>query len=222
MGNDVRGGMLSDLLERAFDLFVLNLLFLLCSLPVFTIGASLTALHRVLLQCVRGEDAHHAKEFLRTFRREFRQSTLLWLPMLAALVVLYFDQTVLLPEADGAFRIALFLASLFFEVALLLLLVYAFPLQARYENPIRQTAKNALLIGVWKFPQTIAAAMCHLALPLAYLLLPAARPVVMILYFVCGFSLPLLLADHILNDVFRTAIPEERALQADGADGEGE
>ena len=211
-----RGAMLTDTLEQFFDLFVLNLLFLLCSLPVVTIGASLTALHRVLLQGIRREDAHHAREFFRAFRREFRQSTLLWLPMLAAAVVLYFDQTVLLPGLDGAPRVLLFLASLFFEVLLLLLLVYAFPMQARYENPVRQTVKNAVLIGIWKFPQTIAAALCHLALPLVYLLFPAAQPIVMMLYFVCGFSVPLLIADGIVNAVFVAVIPEERALQSDG------
>ena len=217
-GKEERRNKLSEGMERLFDLFVLNFWFLLCSIPIVTVGAALTALHRVLLQCVRGEDAYQTRDFFRAFRREFRQSTVLWLPMLAAAVVLYLDQAILLPGLEGAFRAALFFASLFFEVILLVLLIYAFPLQARYENPVRQTVKNALLMGVWKFPRTIAAAACHLALPLVYAFVPSAQPVVMILYFVCGFSVPLLLADTVLNSVFRDVIPEERALWEEEGD----
>ncbi|MBQ9346155.1 MAG: DUF624 domain-containing protein [Oscillibacter sp.] len=54
-----------ELMERLFDLVILNLLFLLCSLPIVTIGAYLTALHRVLLQIIRGEDAYHVRTFSR-------------------------------------------------------------------------------------------------------------------------------------------------------------
>ena len=40
-------------LTRVFDLVLLNLLTVLCSIPLITIGASLAAMHSVLLKMVR-------------------------------------------------------------------------------------------------------------------------------------------------------------------------
>ena len=207
---------MNDILARLWDMVLLNLLFLLCSIPIVTIGASLTAMHRVLLQFVRDDDVHYVRDFFRTFRKEFRQSTLLWLPMLLIAAVLFADQSMILPGLEGAPRTLLFLASLFFEVFWLLLMIYLWPLQARYTNPLRQTVKNALLIGVWKFPQTILCAAIYLALPLAYMLYEPAQPAVMILYLLCGFSAPGLLADLVVNRVFLAVIPGEQEAQADG------
>ena len=156
------------------------------------------------------------RTYFQTFRREFRQSTLLWLGLLAAGAVLYLDQTYLLNSLAGGFRTVLFFSALIFEAFWLLFLIYLFPLQARYANPIRQTVKNALLIGIWKLPCTIGAAIVYLALPAVYLWIPDAQPVVMLLYLLCGFSLPLLLADRLVNRAFREAVPQEREWQESG------
>lgn len=204
----------NDVLSRIWDLFVLNLLFVLCSLPIVTIGASLTAMHRVLLQFVRDDDVHFVRDFFVAFKREFRQATLLWLPMLIIGGILFADLTMFLPGLEGGMRGALFFASLFFEVFWLELMIYLWPLQARYTNPLRQTVKNALLIGVWKFPQTILCALIYLALPLAYMLYKPAQPVVMLLYLICGFSAPGLMADIVVNRVFLAVIPGEQEDQA--------
>lgn len=201
---------MNEILGRLWDLFILNLLFLLCSLPIITIGASLTAMHRILLQMVRDEDLHVAQRFFQTFWRELKQTTLLWLPMLLIGAVLFADLTMILPGLEGVPRTLLFLASLFFEVFWVLLMIYLWPLQARYANSLRQTVKNALLIGVWKFPQTILCAAIYLALPLVYMLIPSMQPVVIFLYLVCGFSLPGLMVDTILNRVFFDVIPGEK------------
>ena len=205
----------NDLLGRVWDLFMLNWLFILCSLPVLTAGAALTALHHVALQIVREDDTYLAREFFRAFRREWKQSTLLWLPMLLAAAVLLADQILLLPAFTGALRAALFAATVFFEVFWLVLLVYAFPMLARYANPLRQTVKNALLVAVWQFPQTILCAALYLALPLTYAFYVPAQPAVMILYLIGGFSVPVLLADTVLNRVFRRVIPGEQEFQSE-------
>ena len=61
----------------------LNLLWILCSLPIFTMGAATTALYYSTLKIVRGEDSHLTKLFFRSFRQNFKQATLLWLILLA-------------------------------------------------------------------------------------------------------------------------------------------
>ena len=61
-----------------------GLLWLLCSLPVLTLGAASTALYYAVVKCIRHERGNLTKSFFAAFRREFRQSTLLWLILLAA------------------------------------------------------------------------------------------------------------------------------------------
>ena len=69
----------------------LNLLWLICSIPVFTLGAATTALYDVSLKIVRDEETSITRQFFRSFRRNFRQSTVLWLillvPVIAALTM---------------------------------------------------------------------------------------------------------------------------------------
>ena len=66
------------ILSTLYDLIILNLLTALGCLPVVTIGASLTAMHFVLIAMVRDEEPDIARSFLRSFRENFRQSTLVW------------------------------------------------------------------------------------------------------------------------------------------------
>ena len=64
------------------NLLLINFLTLLTCLPVITIGASLTAMHDCLQQILRKEDGYIARRFFKSFRSNFKQATLLWLPFL--------------------------------------------------------------------------------------------------------------------------------------------
>ena len=62
----------------------LNLLWFVCSLPVFTAGAATTALYYVSLKIVRDEEHHVGRLFFHALRDNFKQATALWLIMLGA------------------------------------------------------------------------------------------------------------------------------------------
>ena len=66
-------------LSRVFDLMILNLIVLVCCLPVFTAGAALTAMHYVLIKMVRDEDGYLIRSYLRSFKENFVQATGMWL-----------------------------------------------------------------------------------------------------------------------------------------------
>lgn len=73
------------------DLIILNILWIVCSIPVFTAGASTTAVYYVTLKLVRDEEDSTIRSFFRSFKSNFRQATGIWLIMLAAGIVLGFD-----------------------------------------------------------------------------------------------------------------------------------
>lgn len=78
-------------LSRVFDLIILNILFLVCSIPVITIGASFTALYSVTLKMVRNKESYIVRGFLQAFTKNFLQSTCLWIPCLTGGIFLYID-----------------------------------------------------------------------------------------------------------------------------------
>ena len=128
---------LADLFSGIVDLVILNLLFVLTSLPVFTIGASATALYSVTLRMVRGEESSIVKAYFHGFKQNFALATkgflLLGVPsvlMLANLVISYGK-----PEAA---MLVLFGASVFFLCIFGIFMVYYFPILARFQFTMKQ------------------------------------------------------------------------------------
>lgn len=66
-------------LNKIGDIILANLLFILCSIPLVTIGPSLTALYHCMLRTVKGNNNGTVKTFFRAFRQSFRQSLIVWL-----------------------------------------------------------------------------------------------------------------------------------------------
>ena len=82
-------------LGKFADLMILNFLAMICCIPIFTIGASITALHYMSLKIVRGEECYIAKGFFKSFTQNFKQATVIWLVLLLAIVILAGDFLVL-------------------------------------------------------------------------------------------------------------------------------
>lgn len=136
------------------ELILLNLLSLLCCLPIVTIGASVTAMYVVTFHNLDGKGSHACRQFLTAFRANFKQATLEWLVMLLAAVLLYVDFCII-TQTDFAGKAAVEIVfvcvlTLFFPT-----LVFLFPIQAYFENTVPRTLKNAVALGLAKFPQSI-------------------------------------------------------------------
>lgn len=82
-------------LGKLADLMLLNILFLVCSLPIFTIGASFTAMYYVTLKLAENEEGYIARGFLKSFKQNFKQATIIWLILLFFGIVLVLDLLIL-------------------------------------------------------------------------------------------------------------------------------
>lgn len=154
-------------MAKLFDMILLNLLFLVCCLPVVTVGASCTALHTVTLKYAAGDEVPVLSCFFSSFKKNFRQSTLMWLILFLAGGFLYVDSCMAAQLGTGgiAIKVVLAAASLVYSMVFL----YLFPLQARYQNSIRASFRNAFLLAAAHFPKTLCM-VCTVLLPLALLL----------------------------------------------------
>ena len=77
--------------ERLTYIMALGLLFLLCSVPVITIGASATALNKAMKLYVRYGEKRIFQAFFGAFIKFFKPATLVWLLNLIIILILCFD-----------------------------------------------------------------------------------------------------------------------------------
>ena len=69
-------------LSRLADLMILNLIFVVCCIPIVTIGPALTAMHYVTLKMVDNEEGYIVRGFFKSFRQNLRQAIIIWVIML--------------------------------------------------------------------------------------------------------------------------------------------
>ena len=181
-------------LSIAADLLFLNLLTLLCSLPVVTAGAALSALCDSVQHIVRDEQSYLIKAYFRSFRSNLFKGSLLGLIFLAAAVLVYLDWL-----AASAYAPALRFSAAAVGVIVLAVALYAFALQARYENTIGATLKNAATLMVAYFPRTAGMVVCTLAIWLIALhFLRYALPLLLMF----GISLPCYVCALLYQEIF--------------------
>lgn len=193
-------------MTKVADLMILNLLFILTSLPVITVGASWTALYYVTMKMVRDEETGITRAYFSAFRRNFRQATLLWLMILAAAGLIALDMYILAGMESPA-AAALNTAMLVLGALLLMLLQYLFPVLAKFENSVFANLKNAALIGLSQLPKTLlmsAAAVGSVYITLySEKILAFALPVWLML----GFALMAFGNSALLVNIFDRFIP---------------
>lgn len=144
-------------LGKMSDLIILNLMTLVCCIPIFTIGAAVTALYDAVWR-MQQEEGQIYSSFIRAFRSNFKRATGLWLFYLPIGVVLLFNfNTVFV--ADTSLLATVF--SLFGVVWWAFAVSWVFPLQSRFENTFWGTIKNSLLFPMAYFPRTLAMAFLN-------------------------------------------------------------
>lgn len=160
----------SQLLLKLCYSCYLNLLWFVCSIPIVTIGASTTALYYTTLKIVRGEEQYVARMFFRSFRENFRQSTTLWLILLAVGLFLAGDGYILYHlRASSAGAAAVFWTLILALVivagiAYTIVLLFIFPLVASVSNTNLAMLKNSFLIGIRYLFCTIMVFAVHFAM----------------------------------------------------------
>ena len=78
-------------LAKIVDLLLLNALFLISCLPIVTIGSALTAMYSITIKMARNEDVSIIRGYVAALQKNFKQSTIIWLILLAVGIVLYMD-----------------------------------------------------------------------------------------------------------------------------------
>lgn len=158
-------------LRRMFDLMVLNILWLLCCLPVFTFGPASSALARVMITLVRGGSEAVAKNFFIAFRRDFGRAVVLGLIGLAGLAIAVSD-ILFAVSLSGGMKILFLIVAVLVSSLVFSYLSYIFALHAFFENSIAGQIRNALSLAAASPMETLTIWLCFAVPVAAILLLP--------------------------------------------------
>lgn len=170
------------------DLMILNMITVLCCLPIVTAGASFTAMHYVLQKLVRGEENYVSKQFFHSFKENFRQATIIWIGMVVVYAALFVDWRILRMQGD---EFPGFVIILLYGAAIIIFLftLYIFPVLARYKNTIGGTIRLAFSMTIMGSItlRTLAAGVLYL-LPIGIFLVYdwASIPFLLLM----GFTVP--------------------------------
>ena len=197
-------------LTKLADLMIVNILALICCIPIVTIGASMTAMHYVCLKIARNEENYIMKMFFKSFKENFKQATIIWLIELAIIAVFVADFWILNRAPENFpdwFRTAL----IAFTLLVIALSLYVFPLLAKFDNSVKATIKNSALVSLMIWPKTILSLITWI-IPFAILYyVPQILPV----DFVLGLSGPAFLMAILYNKTFKKLEPETEEKDAD-------
>ena len=196
-------------MTKFYDLVAMNLMFLVTSIPLITIGANMTALYSVTLKMVKNQESYVFKSYWASFKDNFKGATILWICYVLIGVFLIADFLVS-GRMGGTFIFFRYLIGVVLFVWLMSL-TYVFPLKARFTNDVKTIAKNAVLLPIRHLPWTILILVIN-AVPVAgFLFLPGiAGAIFTFVLLLAGFSGTALAASYIfVKKIFPYYVKEE-------------
>ncbi|MBR7187662.1 MAG: YesL family protein [Clostridia bacterium] len=197
----------------------LNVLWLVCCLPIFTIGASTTALYYTSFKIAKDEGSFITTMFFRSFRQNFKQATIIWLIMLATGLAIVADAILLYrlratSTGTAAVIWTLMLAAMFAcMIAYVIELTYIFPLLSIASNTTANMFKNAFLIGTHYLFVTILVLLIHYAM--FFLVVNVFTPLI-----IFGEGLCAVVSAHLLLKIFRPLLYDPNAPKEGEAEDE--
>lgn len=186
------------------DAIWINILTLVTSLPVITIGAALSAAHDATRRSLAGQ-GHVTANYFHAFKVNFVKASLLWAivgPIALALGAtwIFLQFTPLLIPKFGL------------SILWLIGFEWMFALQARFENTVGRTFKNAFIFGVANIGWTVFMIAVDVAFMVILWACYTYVPQALFLPLIMGYGSMISLHTPILEHVFRPYIEHSEPL----------
>lgn len=197
-------------LSRVADLVILNILWLVCCVPVVTIGASTTAMYHVIRHWQKDSVSSIVRDFFQSFKEDFKQATPVYLILLIPTAAVVMNAMLIFnPENSAA--VPSYLLVIWFISALILLFIssFVYPVMAFFADSIFKTLRNAMVLALANLPRTILISILNL-LPVILLFVNLSFFLQSsIFWLLIGGALVAYLNMSILKPVFKKLVPSE-------------
>lgn len=188
--------------KKIYYTVILNFLFMLTCIPIITIGASMTAMNDVITRIINEREVSTVKDYFRAFKQNFVKSTIVWIPALIILFIMYVDVYYWIHYETGVYGKVMLVASAIVILVYLMILHTVFPLIARFDMSVKEYVKNAVEI-TFRSPLLCLEAVaftCAIIGFTIYMVLTASYMIFIYLVFFC-FGLTGLIQGYVYRKV---------------------
>lgn len=187
-------------LSKFVDIIIISLIFLICCLPIVTIGPATTSLYYAVVKVIRRERGYLTREFFHSFKMNFKSGVISGVIVTLLFLVLFFDRKFAanMTGTKGFVLLSIFNAMLFLLACVTL---YVFPVLSRFSVGIKQLFKTSLYMAVRHLPTTILMAIVTAAFILGTYIMPIA---ILITPALCT-----LVTSFLMERVFKKYMPEK-------------
>lgn len=194
-------------LFKVCDMMILNVLFILSCIPVFTAGAALSALYTMSFRILRGREGYIVRDYFKAFAANFKQATPIWIGCVLLFLFMRYDSLIIHSMDSGMGQV---ISVLFYAIVLVLaaMFLYLWPILAYFVCTTKQVVKNALYMCLGHLPWT---ALLLLYFGLIWFIMTRSTltlGIVVAVSMVCGFSLTAWITGKIFLKIFARYQPE--------------
>ena len=191
-----------EILEEITDIVILNFLFIICSIPIITIGASSCALYTVSLKKINEENISISKEFIRSFKSNFKISTLAWIFIIILAYILFLDFYISNLISIKFIGLGLKFISTLLTILLIFNITYLFPMISKFDNTLKNTIINSTIISIQYLPYTIIMSILNILWIVLLCLLFNSYHYILFFYIIIGFGIVSYINSIFLNKIF--------------------
>ena len=189
-----------NFMGKLVDVMWLNILWLLCCIPIVTIGPATTALYYVMLKLVKDEEGSLTKNFFHSFKQNLKQGMIIGCIMLLVGLFFWFDIQYYLQQ-NTTFSFILVVVMMILTVVYICMSIYIYPILARFDNTVKNIFYHTFLISIRHLPKTIA----MLVLTVLVIMIQLFMPFLVIL----GYGLVAFLNSYLLVGILEQYMPKK-------------
>lgn len=195
-----------ETLEKISNIVILNFLYILFSIPIITIGASTTATYFVAMKIVQNEEGYIFRTFIKSFKENFKISTIVWIiiMLVGGVLILDFHISNAIPNSSisNIFKLILTMVS----IIIIFNITYVFPIICKFDNSIKNTIINATLISIQNLPYTIIMSLLNLIPIISILFFSNYLGYIAFFYIIIGYAVVSCINSFFLNNILNKYI----------------
>ena len=201
-------------LSTLCDIIILNIIWLICCIPVITIGPATAAAHYVAMKLVKDEGRNVWSMFFKSFKKNFKQGLILGIifTVLGALLILDFYLCLYKLEEGNMFNLVMLSALGFLAIIYLIEMIYVWAVLARFDNTVKQTILNAFFIAMGNIRATSVLLAVDIIIVIAAVLSYAFLPQLAVLFTVFGVPLIFVVNSLKLVKILDKYVPQHKGM----------
>lgn len=188
-----------EFMGKIGDIMIINLLFLLCSVPVITIGASVSAMYKAFGEMEEETYISPFKSFKNAFLSSFKKSIPAWLLSLVTGLILVFDLMFVTKAPANIFWHITGMVTGCLMFLWLLIICWLFPAALFKEGTLKDMVKRSMFLAVRNFLYTFLMVLLDLIPVICFILGDYYAALVAPVYFIIGFGITALINRKIMD-----------------------